>query len=247
MKTKSFAFSFSAFILTLSICMAPAWAVKSVNSPYVKKDELKLEWKGAFDTDDESQSQDGAQGYDLNTSYGFTDFWASELELEANKSGRSGEDLRTTSLEWKNKFQFTSVKDWIGSGVRIGYRRSLVGTPDRLQAKLLFQKDIGLTAHTANFILTKEIGDDAAKLQGGFALSSRFKWQPWLEPGFEWYGDVGELSNRKKFDDQSHSAGPVFYGQITPELKYDLGYLFGVSDAAPDGEVKARLEYKWAF
>ncbi len=238
-------FVLTAFSLAVTVCSGAAWAVRSVNSPYVTKGDLKLEWRGAYDFDSENKSQRGAQGYDLKLIYGVTDYWATEMEGEGLKSGSAGSELRLTTLEWQNRFQFTGPKDWIGSGLRLGYRRSFIGTPDRLQAKLLLAKDIGKVSSTGNLILTKEIGSGAAALQGGLALSSRYKWKSWLEPGAEWYSDFGQLRDPGKFSRQNHSAGPVFYGQLTPNLRYDIGYLFGISDAAPDGELKSRLEYKF--
>jgi len=38
-------------------------------------------------------------------------------------------------------------------------------------------------------------------------------------------------------------VGPVFYGKIG-QFKYDVGYLFGISDDAVDGELKWIIEYE---
>ncbi|MCA9404948.1 MAG: hypothetical protein KC684_00275 [Candidatus Omnitrophica bacterium] len=64
-----------------------------------------------------------------------------------------------------------------------------------------------------------------------------------FEPGFEWHSNFGELKEHKSYDEQTHQAGPVFYGSVGP-VKYNVGFLFGVTDPAPEGELKAILEYE---
>ena len=56
------------------------------------------------------------------------------------------------------------------------------------------------------------------------------------------------------FHDQKHYVGPAAYGKIplhltdkADGLKYRVAYLFGVSDAADDGQALAQLEYEIHF
>ena len=66
-----------------------------------------------------------------------------------------------------------------------------------------------------------------------------------FEPGIEIYSEFGDFDN--DFDEQGHSIGPVAYGKLFDNIGYDTGVLFGVSDAAPDVELKAVLEYELMF
>ena len=86
-----------------------------------------------------------------------------------------------------------------------------------------------------------------AQVETGFAWMSRYHWRQYLEPGFEWYSDFGQVRQRLGFDEQKHQVGPVFYGQLTDHIKYDVGYLFGTTKAAVDGELKWIFEYELRF
>jgi len=50
-------------------------------------------------------------------------------------------------------------------------------------------------------------------------------------------------------DQQDHRIGPVISGVLAGDSQgkwvYELGYLFGVSDAAPDGTLKFVVEYEF--
>jgi len=92
--------------------------------------------------------------------------------------------------------------------------------------------------------LKKQVGGDSEKeTEGELAWGSRYRWQEYFEPGFEFHSEFGELNESKSFDEQEHLAGPVFYGKIN-HFKYDIGYLFGISDNAVDGKLKWIIEYE---
>lgn len=62
---------------------------------------------------------------------------------------------------------------------------------------------------------------------------------------------MGEVGHVSPSDQQDHRIGPVIFGEFANESKskwkYEVGYLFGISDAAPDGTLKALLEYEFRF
>ena len=57
--------------------------------------------------------------------------------------------------------------------------------------------------------------------------------------------------NPGKAADQQHRIGPVIVGlqNFAPygKLKYEVGYLFGLTQATPRGTVRWRLEYEIPF
>ena len=67
--------------------------------------------------------------------------------------------------------------------------------------------------------------------------------------GVEIYGEMGEFGHVLPSGQQDHRLGPVISGELdrtdTGKWKYELGYLFGVSDAAPTGTLKFNLEYEF--
>ena len=78
-------------------------------------------------------------------------------------------------------------------------------------------------------------------------LPERYRMAYNIEPGFELHWNYGNLEESKPFDEQELQFGPVVYGKIGDHIKYDVGYLFGVSDAAPDGVLKWVIEYELRF
>ncbi|MGQ0527557.1 MAG: hypothetical protein ACT4OY_05945 [Alphaproteobacteria bacterium] len=75
------------------------------------------------------------------------------------------------------------------------------------------------------------------------SLSIKYNYRPSFQPGFEYYGDFGAIGESSNFDDEDHQVGPVAYGSFGDHAGYEAGYLFGLSDAAPDGEAKLILKY----
>ena len=74
---------------------------------------------------------------------------------------------------------------------------------------------------------------------------------PLFQPGFEYYGHTDEILNPGKAADQLHRIGPVVVGvnNFAPygKLKYEVGYLFGLTQVTPRGTVRWRLEFEIPF
>lgn len=238
------------FILTAATCLVAipvtANATRTVTSPNVTAGDTAMEIKGEYDIDDR-QALRGAWKSKVNIGHGFTSFWFSEVEVNVEQSGLSNAKIDWTSIDWKNKFQFTHQADFgIDTGARISYSRNTSGDPDRVEVKLLAAKDIGPTNHKLNVIFDRVVGRAPAHaVNWGLSWSSRYKVADAFQPGFEEYSSFGKIGNERGFDTQDHRLGPVFYGKITPKLSYDAGYLVGLSHAAPDGILKVIIKYKF--
>jgi hypothetical protein len=61
----------------------------------------------------------------------------------------------------------------------------------------------------------------------------------------EMYNEFGNFDG--DFDDQEHFIGPVAYGKFENGFGYNVGVVFGVTEAAPDAMIKTVFEYKKAF
>ena len=113
---------------------------------------------------------------------------------------------------------------------------------------MLFEKPVGKFVHAANVIFEKEIGDgDEKDLEGGLAWSSKYRLSKFFEPGVEWHANFGELKEAIPYRNQEHQIGPVVYGKLFNFIKYDLGYLFGITDPAPEGRLKWIIEFEHYF
>lgn len=223
------------------------FATKKVYSPLVEKGELELEARGGY-TIDEDDDQDGEMKQKYAIGYGFTNRWFAEVYGIIEKE--PGEDHEFSEIEIENRIQlFEQGQYWLEAGLYFAYEVSLEDDgSDVVEPKILLEKSIGQFTHDLNIIFEKELDSEASnEFESGLGWSTRYRWCEKFEPGFELHSEFGEIGNSGSFDDQEHLMGPVIYGKLWGHLKYDIGYLFGISDEAPDGLFKWILEYEIHF
>lgn len=229
-----------------------AYADLKVYNPYVEKGEWELEARGNIDFDKRAEKDDlQKQKYALGV--GVTDRWSTEVYGEVEKERNDdNEDLnfRFTEVEWENKFQLTERGKYpVDVGLLVEYAISAEDKhADNLEWKILLDKSVGKIENMANINFEHQIGGGHTNETGaGIAWSSRYLLNSRFEPGFEYYADFGGLNEGRNFDEQDHRAGPAFYGEIIEGIKYDIGYLFGTSDTAPEGTLKWNIEFEREF
>jgi len=242
----------SAAVIVLSIfstCLFPAsaHATKKVYAPYVEQGEVELEYRGGYDIDD-NDDVDGAWKQKIAIGYGVNNYWFTELYGEFEKEGESESNIKFSAIEWENKFQLTQPGQyWLDLGLLTELEYNTAGGADKVEVKALLAKDIGKFTHLANLGVEREFGEDSDDAtEFGVSWSSRYRYMPSFEPGFEIHSEFGRLDDGSSFNEEDHRIGPVIYGQLGA-IKYDVGYLVGVSDGAPDGTIKALLEYELRF
>ena len=108
------------------------------------------------------------------------------------------------------------------------------------------------SVHTLNLFLTHDVGPNGSPATGiEYAWQSMLYVDPHLSPAVEFYGSIDDLGHAGRFNGQEHLAGPVLIGAVSlapwGTLKYQVGYLFGLTSASPRGAVRWQLEYELAF
>ncbi|MEE9270661.1 MAG: FTR1 family protein [Candidatus Krumholzibacteria bacterium] len=223
-----------------------AVATKKVYSPNAEYRELEVEARGSYDVDDNAL-RDGKQKQKYAVGYGFTERWFTEIYGEIEKS--PGDDFEFTAIEWEHRLRlFEPGEKWLDVGLYAAYEWSLQGGhADKFEAKVLLQKEQGRLLHITNLILEQQVGSHATEAtEAGLAWSTRYRLRRNFEPGVELHSNFGELKDIGPYRDQTHLLGPVFYGKLG-KMKYDVGYLFGISSASPNGTLKWILEYEFYF
>ncbi len=238
----------SAGIIGLS---QEAHATKKIYSPHVEQGELELEYRGGITFDDRA-TKDDKQKHKFAVGYGVTQQWFTEVYGELENHPGSGEDegLEYSATEWENRFQISEPGEWwADTGFYLAYEFAAENEEaDKLEMKLLLEKSIDQWTHRTNLTLEKEIGSDSEEeWEGGASWSTSYRLRPEFEPGVEIHWEYGDFAESRPFEEQEFLLGPVVYGKIGPNIKYDVGYLFGLSEDSPDGQLKWIFEFEWHF
>lgn len=242
MKNNIIAASLSCLI-ALSVAM-PAHAFK-VKKPYVEEGIAEIEFKNRFDSDDRS-SEDNFRQHILAVGYGVTSWWSAEIEAEWEKDPRDGYHYEAT--EFENVFQLTDPGEyWLDAGLEAKYVLKHQGSEsDKLRVYLLLAKQTNQFTHVANLGVEQETTNRYNRNPKMDAKwMTKYNYLPMLNPGFEYYGEYGEIADPSDYDAQKHRLGPVLYGKLGHGFKYELGWLFGLSRATEDHAVKFQLEYEF--
>ncbi|MEQ9226367.1 MAG: hypothetical protein RLO15_08435 [Parvibaculum sp.] len=231
---------------------AQAGAVK-VYSPYVSKGEAEIEYQG-YVTFDSDSTKDNEQKHKVGLAYGITDFWATEIYGSWARSPGGSMDFDAT--EWENRFQLTKRGEYfVDLGFLVEYEHvdNRQTDADEIAFGPLIAKDIGQTTTTANFIFERQIGANRSSGVGfTYRLQELWRLDEAFEPGIEMFGELGPVNDFESSNRQEHMVGPIVQGEIEfdgipGELKYNVGYLFGVTGATADGTLKSVIEYEFDF
>lgn len=231
-----------AALCFLIITAVPAYATKTVTSPYVTKGKATVEWRGGYE---EHHGDDDTWKTRNQFSYGFTEFW--DLKVSADIRRDEGEDTEFTDVDFENKFQLLPKGQYfIDLGLRLDYTRSLNGGADGIGTKILLAKKTGELSHIVNLEAGREVGEDSADdWEYGLSYSGSYPLNENIALGGEWYSDFGGFDN--DYSEQDHRVGPVLYGTAFRAVKYQAGVLAGVSEAAPDVTFKTTINYSFEF
>ncbi len=237
-----------AFICTISLSH-PAFAGRQVFAPNAEQGEWELENTGVYDIDP-AKNKNAVQEYHEAIGYGVNSFWHTELELEneTQPTANAITPFQVTHMEWENIFQLAPKGEyWLDPGVYLAYEAPLINKQvGKFEGKILLEKDLQKISNILNISFNKEVGGGAdPHTDGGISWSTKYRLSQYFEPGFEYWNDFSAIAHQLTYNQQSHQVGPCFYGHLFGHVNYDIGYLFGISDAASRREIKWVLEYEF--
>lgn len=254
--------SFSSMLLagtflTGLAAASSAQAINDIKSPYAEEGELELEYKGAWTHDDDDKANKNKQKHVAAAGYGFAPYWFGEIEAEFEReSGDSGLELSEIELEVKRQVtkhgEFWWDVGFLGAYGHVVERHKA----DKAEAAVLLQNTFHHFTTRANFGLEHQFGTTGKDTEFWGRAFTRYNLTPAFKPGVEWQGEFGTLGHSGGLKDQEHFVGPAAYGRLpwldaltggNGKFSYELAYLFGVTDSAPDGAVRWKLEYGLEF
>jgi hypothetical protein len=245
--------------LALGLCLGapPAHAEFKLRYPQVEYREMEIEHNGDTTFDKANSGKSNNQSYTNEIEYGITPFL--RLGLEGESAAPPGRNLRYEGTALEGTFQLTPEgKYWADVGFFAEYEQAHVKDgANAFTFGPLIQKEVSNvlgfdTVHTFDLLFTKEAGphhsDDTPVL---VAWQSRLRVNPLFEPGVELFSQFDNITSPGQLADQQHRLGPMFAGaySLAPfgSVKYEVGYLFGLTRATEQGTVRWRLEYEIPF
>jgi high-affinity iron transporter len=237
--------------------VSAAHAQLKVRYPTVDYREFEVEPFSDLTFDKPKSGLSNNQRYTIEYGFGPLPNWFVEVGHEL--AAPSGENITYDATEVESYLQLTPTGKYFGDLAMFAeYEHPLrQGDPKSFTFGPLAQTEFGEIAgigavHTLNLLFTRTVGNNRTDATQLFtAWQSRLFLNPLFQPGFEYYGQVNEIINPGKLAEQQHRIGPVVVGVSTfapyGNLKYEVGYLFGLTDAAPRGTVRWRLEYEIPF
>jgi hypothetical protein len=231
----------------------PAFAEYKIRSPLVESGEIAIEHVGSISTDSNpAKSNEKSDVVELEV--GVTDFWTAEIEGEWGRDAGQGNTMKFLSKTLGSKFQpFQQGELWLDVGLWTEYGfGTTTGGPDSLKFGPLLQKSFGDFTVTGNYYFDREVGHNAAAgMNMSYGAQFKYDWMKWLEPAVEVYGELGTIEHAPVPKDQKTLIGPVLTGKVSfgamGELKYEVGYLAGITTETPANTVKWLVEYEIAF
>jgi len=228
-----------------------------VRYPIVDYREVEIEHFSDLTFDKPNSGKTNNQRYTNEYGFGPLPNWFVELGNEFQAP--NGENITYDATEVESYLQLTPTGKYFGDLAMFAeYEHPLRrGDPKSFTFGPLAQTEFGEIAgigalHTLNLLFTRTVGNnrtDATQLNT--AWQSRLLVNPSIQPGFEYYCQINEIINPGKPADQQHRIGPVLVGltNFPPygQLKYEAGYLFGLTQATARGTVRWRLEYEIPF
>lgn len=228
--------------LAFALAALSAQATNKVSSPDITQGQFELEYRGGYDVDSVVR-KDGPQLHKFVGNYGILERWRTEVK---GILAEAGEGYDWTAIEWSHRFQILKGQgDWPKLSVQGNYKFALQDNKtDKLEFTILTSKDTGPFGHVVNINFEREVGPHSV---GGTNLNlgwkSKYRYLRAFEPGFELYADFSKLGGPATKGPKKYLLGPVAYGIIADGLKYEAGFLAGISDGAPDGRFKWILTY----
>lgn len=243
---------FSLFALGIVAATPAAHAISNIKSPFAEEGEIEAEYRGEWHHDD-NKSNKNAQEHVLGLGYGFAPKWFAEGEFEFAREAGESMDLEKIELELKH--QFTDHGDyWWDVGALAYYKYGVDSdTKDQVEGWLLLQNTYRHFTTRVNVELEHTLGQDGGDIDLETRAFTRYNLSAALKPAIEWHANYNDIDHIRNTE---HYIGPAAYGHLTfleeliagdGEFEYELAYLFGITDAASDGAVRWKLEYKTHF
>ncbi|MGV7209851.1 hypothetical protein ACLB1G_18580 [Oxalobacteraceae bacterium A2-2] len=236
----------TALLLALGACW-PACALADTGyylvSTYDVEDQLALDYK-YWNAHYRGRT---VAAPEIGISYGVTSRWYTEVYAKWVKL--NGAAPHMSELAWQNDYMLTQGQYPFDLALhtKVGKARN-ADNGYTLEWGPVLQTEVWRTQFNANLFLQRDYrvagGDGPVELV--YQLQVKQRWQSWLQPGLQAFGEVGQWNDWSPYRQQSHRAGPMVYGYRDigrQQLKYEAAYLIGRNSARAAKSFTMRVQY----
>jgi len=196
----------------------------------------------------ETLDKEGLQRHTFEIEYGITDRWtvAGYADFEKPKDG-DFEYVQARAVVTRYRF-FEQGERFIDGAIYIEYYLPYkkYRESEKVETRVILEKDLGPIAIVLNPIFDKNISGGVEEgMEFEYAAGLYYRATPWLTPGIEFYGEMGELSDLNPVDEQEHFIFPAAKFRFSRRVGLDVGYGFGLTDDSDDQVLKVILELEF--
>lgn len=187
---------------------------------------------------------------EIGVGYGVTSRWYTEIYAKWVKINGGGSQWQETA--WQNDVMLTQGQYPFDLALHTKVERARTSTEGYgLEWGPVLQTEIVRTQFNANLFFQRDYrvspgvgGQNPMQLT--YQLQVKQRWKSWFEPGLQAFGEVGKWNGWLPRSEQSHRAGPAFFGSRTiggHALKYEAAYLVGRNSARAAKSFTMRVQY----
>ena len=207
--------------------------------PVVNQGHKSLQYRGAVDPDNAAGETGFAQRLHYQQAIDGDFMWRVIGQTRKTDNSDFDFDFFPAELFW----ELSDDQDAHRSGVRFDLRYRDADRPQQFGFNWMNQFQLNNNWSARTLVLTNvQFGNNAAD---GVNLQTRFQLAKRLESGnsvgVEMYNNYGNTGSIGNFDSQNHTIGPIFSAPIVSDWSLFSGVLFGISESAPDTEVRLWL------
>ena len=226
---------YGALCCFMSISGAASADMGRVYHPYVEQNEREIEYGLVW----RDLGHDPLLLQRAGFGYAWGDNLFTEVYLLSETMSHEGELIRGYEMElkWQLTEQGEYWADW-GLLLEAGTAKDI--NSHEFALGILWEKELGSRwSAAANIIGEYEFGSDIeAEFESALRTQFRYRKSVLFEPAFEIY-----------LDDQDYAAGPALVGarrfSAGKQLRWELGFLFGLDDKTPANNFRFNLEYEF--
>jgi hypothetical protein len=231
-----------------------AGAEFKVRSPNIDYREIEIEHNLSV-TFDKRADKNHDVSSPVEVGVGLLPFW--KVEIEGDIERHPGENAQWEATAVENFFRLTEPgKYWLDAALFVEFARATNrDEANTVELGLLVRKEHEKWLHTLNVFWEKQVGSKAEPIDTvSYAWQTRYQLNRYFQPGFEFFGEIEDINNPGRFNQQEFRIGPMFHGSTslanifgTGKLVYEAGYLFGATSETEKGTLRTRLELEIPF